>query len=190
VINSRGVCLAILQLPGCKSHLTAVCWDAKGYRISTSVGTGQVILWRLEPTAGDDGAFLRHDCKVPERVTPSCQAVLQGGHEVGRPLFGTQYCGCEDEDLLLSWGVDGRLCLWDSRAKEYSAPLAILVSRSDYPIYTVDVMKQDMPRGDTAITNPSAEETEHNTLIRIAVAGGRESGFVGMPFYLYNVKYL
>jgi hypothetical protein len=79
VINSRGVCLAILQLPGCKSHLTAVCWDAKGYRISTSVGTGQVILWRLEPTAGDDGAFLRHDCKVPERVTPSCQAVLQGG---------------------------------------------------------------------------------------------------------------
>jgi hypothetical protein len=190
VINSRGVCLAILQLPGCKSHLTAVCWDSKGYRIATSVGSGQVILWTLEPTVGDDGTSLRRDCKVLEWVTPSCQAVLQGGHEVGRPLFGIQYCGFDNEDLLLSWGVDGRLCLWDSRAKEYSAPLAVLVSLPDYPIFSVDVMNQAMPHGDKGNTTISARVAEHNTLIRIAIAGGRESGFVGMPFYLYNVKRL
>ena len=190
MINSRGVCLAILQLPGCKSHLTAVCWDSKGNRISTSVGTGQVILWRLVPAVGDDGTSFRHNSKATGWVTPSCQAVLQGGHEVGRALFGVQYCGGDDEELLLSWGVDGRLCLWDSFTNEYSGPIAILFSQPEYPIYSVDVMKQTVPPGDqrdtSTITN-TAKPTDQNILTRIAIAGGRESGFVGMPFYLYNV---
>mmetsp|Transcript_27966 Transcript_27966/g.40028 ORF Transcript_27966/g.40028 Transcript_27966/m.40028 type:complete len:302 (+) Transcript_27966:27-932(+) len=162
IINGRGVFVAILQLPGCNSHLTAVCWNIKGDRISTSVATGQVILWKLEP-----GSRLGW-------FTPSCQAVLEGGHQVGKPLFGVCYCGSDEEDLMLSWGVDGRLCLWNSYANGHSGPIATLLCDPDYPIYSVDIMKQKTP--------PHTADK-----VVVAVAGGRDRGFIGIPFFLYDV---
>jgi hypothetical protein len=89
VVNGRGVCVAILELPGCNSHLTAVAWDSSGTRIATSVATGHVILWKLE---GDGRS----------RYYPSCTAILQGGHAPGRPLYGIRYCGSVDQVLYLN----------------------------------------------------------------------------------------
>lgn len=69
------------------------------------------------------------------------------------------------QDLIVSWGVDGRLCLWDSHSHgQIHAPISTLISREDYPIYAVDI--------------------SHSVL---AVGGGRDAGFLGLPLYLYNV---
>jgi hypothetical protein len=96
---------------------------------------------------------------------------MEGGHQAGRPLFGTAYCGTNDE-LLLSWGVDGRLCLWDSRSvDEIQAPLAVLLHKEDYPIYAVNVY-----------------HAQQDNSTRLAVGGGgTQGGFLGLPVYLYNV---
>ena len=70
------------------------------------------------------------------------------------------------QDLIVSWGVDGRLCLWDSHSHgQIHAPISTLISRRDYPIYAVDI--------------------SHSVL---AVGGGRDSGFLGVPLYLFNVN--
>ena len=106
------------------------------------------------------------------------------GHQVGRPLFGVRYCGSPNEELLLSWGVDGVLCLWDSNATGYGVPLAMLISKPDYPIYSVDVLKTTFS---TSPRETSPSEATTKDIARIAVAGGRDSGFLGMPFYLYDV---
>ena len=154
ILNGRGVCLTILQLPGVNSHLTSFCWDASGSRLATCVATGHVVTWGL---GGEGGA--------------SCTAILEGGHDVGRPLFGTRYWGSsshQEEDLLLSWGVDGRLCLWDAKSQgEISEPLAVLVEKTDYPIYATEVCPS---KGVIAVGG-----------------GGNEGGFVGIPVYLYDV---
>lgn len=66
----------------------------------------------------------------------------------------------------MSWGVDGRLCLWDSHSHgEIHAPISTLISRQEYPIYAVDI--------------------SHGVL---AVGGGRDAGFLGVPLYVYNVN--
>lgn len=81
ILNARGVCLSILQLPGCNSHLTALAWDDSGSKLATCVGTGHLILWGIE--FGGVGR---------EEVYPSCKAIFEGGHDVGRPLFGAKFC--------------------------------------------------------------------------------------------------
>lgn len=43
LINGRGVCISIVQLPGCQSHLTSFSWDSTGTRLATSVATGHVV---------------------------------------------------------------------------------------------------------------------------------------------------
>ena len=108
------------------------------------------------------------------------------GHQVGRPLFGVRYCGSDNEELLLSWGIDGTLCLWDSYANGYAAPLATLISKPDYPIYSVDAMKSTVSASPSAGDTPSSESNKRE-VTRIAVAGGRDGGFIGIPFYLYDV---
>ncbi len=77
--------------------------------------------------------------------------------------------------MLLTWSVDGSLCLWDSYADgQVGAPLAVLRSNSDYPIYTVDVLEDN--------------RTKSNKLNCVAIGGGREAGFMGMPLSLYNFE--
>ena len=51
----------------------------------------------------------------------------------------------------------------------------ILVANEDYPIYAVDV------------TGWKAETEDDKCISHIAVGGGRESGFLGNPLYIYDV---
>lgn len=67
--------------------------------------------------------------------------------------------------MLLTWGVDGRLCLWDSFSQfNIHAPIATLVADSDYPIYAVDVQDSYIAVG----------------------GGGGEATFLGVPVHLYD----
>lgn len=94
------------------------------------------------------------------------------GHQPGRPLFGAKYCGVDNEDLIVSWGVDGRLCLWDSQSHgQIHAPISTLISRQDYPIYAVDIFSG-----------------KNGVVSQLAVGGGLTAGFLGVPLYLYDVK--
>jgi WD40 repeat protein len=179
ILNGRGVCLLRLQLPsrGASSsrghHLTSLAWDATGTRLATCVATGHVVTWVLDYLG---------NAKTTARSTTlraSCQAILQGGHDLGRPLFGTRYWGetngdtaTTGQELLLSWGVDGRVCAWDSRSQqEVYEPLAVLVEKLDFPIFAMEVRCR--PNGGGVI----------------AVAGGSSGkvGILGIPVFLYNV---
>ena len=72
--------------------------------------------------------------------------------------------------------MDGKLCLWDSNSRgEVHGPIKVLISKSNYPIYTVDV------------TENIEYEGNEKVYARIAVGGGRESGFLGIPAYLYDI---
>lgn len=85
LVNGRGVCVTILQVPGCQSHLTSLSWDKTGSRIASCVATGHVVLWDIDH--GDATGV----------VQPTCRAVLEGGHSVGRPLFGAAFFGGGNE---------------------------------------------------------------------------------------------
>jgi WD40 repeat protein len=65
LVNGRGVCVSVLSLPGCKSHLTSFTWDSTGSRLASCVATGHLILWSIENGEG--------------RTVVSCLAVLEGG---------------------------------------------------------------------------------------------------------------
>ena len=161
LVNSRGVCVSVLSLPGCESHLTSFSWDSSGTRLVSCVATGHIVLWHVD--SGDGRGQIRVECT----------SVLCGGHELGRPIFGGSYFGGQDEDLLLSWGVDGKLCVWDSRSQgEIYQPIATLVGKADYPIYAVDV----------------AEAAEEALVGRIAIGGGNDGGFLGVPLFIYDIK--
>lgn len=168
LVNGRGTCVTILQLPDCESHLTSFSWNKTGHRLASCVATGHVVLWDIDYGDGK-GA-----------VKPMCRAVLEGGHSAGRPLFGACYFGGDNEDLLLSWGVDGKLCLWDSLSQgQIGAPICVLVSNESYPIYAVDVFEE----------LASQEKVRHGAAAKnstIGVAGGNEGGFIGVPVSLYN----
>lgn len=100
------------------------------------------------------------------------------GHDVGRPLFGAKYCGGEHQELLLTWGVDGKVCVWDSFSTgEVTAPLCPLVSRKEYPVYALDVHEGGAP---------PAAQADDQSRVRIAVGGGSDGGFLGVPAYLYD----
>lgn len=75
----------------------------------------------------------------------------------------------------MSWGVDGRLCLWDCESHgQIHAPISTLISRLDYPIYAVDIA-------------PS-KDADESIESRLAVGGGRDAGFIGVPLYMYNIE--
>jgi WD40 repeat protein len=174
LLNGRGVCLSVLQLPGVESHLTSFGWDSTGERLATCVGTGQLVTWRIaHNTSTPGGPHIQQ-----QRLQPSCTAVLSGGHEPGRPLFGAMYLG-ETEELLLTWGYDGRVCLWDAtRETEIEAPLATLLCKDDYPIFAAAKSQHS--------GSPSAEKAPDV----LAVAGGSTAGFLGVPVYLYDLPAL
>jgi len=158
LVNGRGICISVINLPGNRSHLTSFSWSSCGTRLTTCAATGHMLAWSLDPESHDGGN--RH-------TVATCTAIFEGGHQPGRPLFGSRYCGGPDENLLLSWGVDGKMCLWYSNARgNIYDPVAILKNNSDYPIYAVEISKSEQD---------------------VAVCGGDEGGFVGIPFHLYNL---
>ena len=218
LINGRGVCISIVQLPGCQSHLTSFSWDSTGTRLATSVATGHVVrLQMIVPLAAVDsdlrlcsfshtflhvvatrfcGAFWSvrtrdrwkqlakpfwKEVGVLFAVISACAHFLLTaninlsviavffcvGHEPGRPVFGSKFMA-SGENLLLTWGVDGRLCLWDSFSQgNINAPIAVLLANPDYPIYAVDA-------------RPSY----------VVVGGGDSSevSFMGVPVMMYDTQ--
>jgi len=155
--------------PGGVGHLTALFWDKSGTRLATCIASGRVVLWLLQLV--DRGGV--------QALHPSCISVLQGGHDAGRPLFGAKYCGGENQELLMTWGVDGKVCVWDSfSVGEVVSPLCTLISHANYPIYALDITDDEMKSKD------QAADTQK---VCIAVGGGADSGFLGMPAYLYDL---
>lgn len=98
-------------------------------------------------------------------ICPCAFVYLWVGHAPGRPVFGSKFVA-DGENLLMTWGVDGRLCLWDSFSHgNINAPLAVLVANTNYPIYAVDA-------------RPSY----------VVVGGGDSSeiSFMGVPVMIYD----
>lgn len=82
------------------------------------------------------------------------------------------------KDLLLSWGVDGKLCLWDSYSQgQIGAPICVLVSNDTYPIYAVGVYECDQSKDHKSGGAPKSA---------IGIAGGAEGGIIGVPVSLYT----
>lgn len=159
LLNGRGLCLSVLQLPGVTTHLTSFCWDVSGTQLATSVAsTGHVITWEI----------LLNDSKTDVRKT-SCRAVLEGGHD--KTVFGARFVGSKTgsgDPLLLSWGVDGRVVLWDAQAVgDVDAPIATLINNPKYAIYGLDL---------------------HESSRYMAMVGGTgDGGFIGIPVLLYDI---
>jgi WD40 repeat protein len=155
LMNGRGVCLSVLQLPGSNeasisTHLTSFSWDPTGQRLATTVATGHLITWNIElinplGMVGYHEPNYRHSL-VSDGIHTTCSAVMDGGHNLGKPLYGCLYI--ENGQLLISYGSDGRICLWDSGSiGEIHEPIAVLWDnnlsvhpRSEgYPIYALSV---------------------------------------------------
>jgi len=161
LVNSRGVCMSIISLPGCESHITSFSWNSEGTRLVSCIATGHIVLWQVD--SGKD------------QVQVNCTSVLSGGHEVGRPIFGAKFFGGTRENLLFSWGTDGRVCLWDSASQgETQRPIATLVSKAGYPIYALDLV----------------ESHKKPLISRIALGGGYDEGLLGVPIFIYDIKSL
>ena len=60
-------------------HLTAISWGANGTSLATCVACGKVILWNI--------------LAMNEKLCCGIVAVLEGGHDDMRPLFGARYFG-------------------------------------------------------------------------------------------------
>mmetsp|Transcript_14180 Transcript_14180/g.25635 ORF Transcript_14180/g.25635 Transcript_14180/m.25635 type:complete len:80 (-) Transcript_14180:143-382(-) len=79
----------------------------------------------------------------------------------------------------MTWGVDGKVCVWDSYSVgEVLNPLCTLVSHSNYPIYALDVTD-----GGTS----SKAQASDTRKCCIALGGGSDGGFLGVPAYIYDV---
>ena len=163
LLNGRGECMTVLQLPGSTAHLTSFCWDSTGTQLATSVAnTGHVITWEI----------LLNASRTDVQKT-SCRAVFAGGHD--RTVFGTRYFGntastTEGKDpFLISWGVDGRIALWDAQAvDELDAPIATLQNDPEYPVFNLDY---------------------HADSRQIAVVGGAgDGGFIGIPTFIFDLE--
>ena len=217
LMNGRGVCLSVLQLPGQQSHLTSFHWDHTGQRLATTVATGHMVIWDIE-MINPLGVVGYHEPEyshslVSAGMRTSCRAVLDGGHVVGRPLYGCHFI--ENDQLLISYGSDGRICLWDSNSTgEIHEPIAILWDNNrnaltaptveGYPIFAVSVTtRPDQTRrnndtnddihatGDTSGIVPQ-NTTGNVSVSTIVIAGGGNSpgGILGVPIYLQDVFFL
>ena len=163
LLNGRGICVSVLQLPGVSTHLTSFCWDTTGTQLATSVAaTGHLVTWEI--------LLNRAGTEVQKTA---CSAILGGGHD--RTVYGMLYCGKttengnqEQDALLLSWGGDGRVVLWDAKATgEVDVPIATLFNNPDYPVYGLDF----------------DERSRYLAL----VGGSGDGGFIGIPVRLYDV---
>jgi WD40 repeat protein len=206
-MNGRGVCLSVLQLPGQQSHLTSFHWDTTGRRLVTTVATGHVVLWEIEVSnplgvVGYNDPTYSHSL-VSAGIRTSCRAVLDGGHVMGRPLYGCNFI--ENDQLLISYGSDGRLCLWDSNCVgEVHEPIAILwdghqhstmMSPTDtegYPIFAVSVTTSSQHQGTIPTKKNDDETTTIPSMSTIVIAGGGSgpSGMLGVPVHLQDIHFL
>jgi len=157
ILNTRGVCVCILQLPSNgdeRSHLSSVCWcmdNESSYRLASCVSNGSIIIWNI------------HVNNATDTITPSVRAILQGGHTPSRPIFGAKFI----KRFIISWGVDGKICLWDGIAfGDVLAPVGYVAKKEDYPFYACDVFQE-----------------------KIAAAGGSDGGFIGNPMYLFDINH-
>ena len=120
--------------------------------MATCVATGHLITWALDAESHQTG---NHN------TVATCTAIMEGGHQAGRPLFGSRFCG-ENDELLVSWGVDGKLCVWGSHSQgNVYRPIANLKDDSKYPIYALDISSSN-----------------------VAIGGGSDGGFIGTPLFL------
>lgn len=191
LMNGRGVCMAVLQLPGCQSHLTSFNWDSTGERLATTVATGHLITWGIELSNihGSHGPSYHHSL-VSEGIRAYCRCVMEGGHDRGRPLYGTRYL--ENDNLLISWGGDGRVCLWDSHsAEEIDGPLAVLWDNNNdrkgdgYPVFALSIT----PKKVVGSSTDGNAESKSNNMLSIAIAGGGTTGgFLGIPVIVQDVN--
>lgn len=79
----------------------------------------------------------------------------------------------------MTYGVDGKVCLYDSfSVGDVFSPICTLVSHPDYPIYTLDITCEG--------ANQKALSGQKSKL-HIAIGGGTEGGFLGVPVYLYAI---
>ena len=82
----------------------------------------------------------------------------------------------------MTWGVDGKVCLWDAFSMgEISDPLCTLVSNTNYPIYALDITTEE--NVDSASQEPESDKTK----MHIAIGGGTDGGFLGVPAYMYII---
>jgi len=170
LIDSVGVCLSVMELREWRTHITSLAWDNKGRRLVCTTASGHVILWDVGDKSEEGTTRTRY------------RALLEGGHDTGRPVFGGAFCGgLHSQELLLSWGVDGKVCLWDAWSEGHvHSPLAILVDKGpDFPVYTVDVHEPNSG------SRPELDTEESKSTL--SVGGGREGGFLGIPVFLYDV---
>ena len=73
--------------------------------------------------------------------------------------------------------MDGKVCVWDSYSDgEVQFPFCTLISHSDYPIYALDVI--------TPVKHIQSCQTPKS---HIAIGGGSEGGFLGVPAYIYDI---
>jgi WD40 repeat protein len=216
LMNGRGVCLSVLQLPPASvervsTHLTSFAWDRTGQRLATTVATGHLVTWNLEVSnplgvvVDPPGGNPLHRL-VSEGIHTTCCAVMDGGHAFAKPLYGCTFLG-EDDALLLSYGSDGRLCLWDSRrVGEVHAPLAILWDNPSppparkggegrgegYPIYAMAVTSPTKCSVHETIAEGGSTTTTQLYQSTVVIAGGgmAAGGLLGTPVYLQDVYFL
>lgn len=130
LINGRGICVCILNVPNSQSHLTSCAWDRHGSRLVTTVATGQLVSWHL---------LLNNEAQGSGYTKADHVCTFEGGHEANRPLFGARYYAGDTEELIISWSVDGSLCLWDSKSQGHvKSPIAVL-RHYGHSIYAVEV---------------------------------------------------
>jgi WD40 repeat protein len=92
LVNGRGVCISIVSLPGCQSHLTSFCWDSTGTRLATSVATGHLITWKLNMS----------DVEGQGHIVATCSGIMEGGTLRGESVVCTLFIEAR-KLILLFW---------------------------------------------------------------------------------------
>ena len=81
---------------------------------------------------------------------------------------------CPFQELILTWGVDGKVCVWDAASQGVvTSPICTLVSKPDFPVYALDYC-----------TNNKAPDSKGCLVIG---GGSSDGGFLGVPLYLYDI---
>ena len=177
LLNGQGRCWHVIHphhFPTRPGYLTALAWSppssptrgsSNGNSMAasllvTATGRGDVITWQVWPGH-----------------SPYCLAIFSGHRG---PVFGTIFLreyGVNDEEsnkgegsLLLSWGMDGRLLVWDAgKYGNVTQPEATLLDNAEYPLYSVATSRE-----------------------RIATGGGKvDEGIVtiGVPVHSYRLRW-
>ncbi|KAL7531572.1 hypothetical protein ACHAWF_003826 [Thalassiosira exigua] len=178
-VGDGSACFAevcVLSLPPSIANgkfMTSVSWDESGGRLATCLAGGRVVMWSLRTVpapydGGDEGAT--------HVLQPFVVSVLEGGHDEGRPIFGAKYCAGEHQELVMTYGADGKVCVWDSYSVgDVRSTMCTLVSLHDYPIYVLDIA-----------SGGGAGARGKKTYMAVA-GGGADGMYLGVPAYIYDI---